>query len=119
MGLQMRRIYHQRISPAASIGQFQKHPGEDALLAPSLPPAVEGLVRPVLGRRIAPTQAIAVDEYYAAQHPFFVHTRPAVRLRKKGSNLAICVSLSQYRSLMSPLRLQSRESRSATEINAS
>ena len=61
----MRRIDHQRISPSALIGQFQKHPSEDPLLAPSLPPAVKRLVWPILRRRIAPTQAIAIDEYYA------------------------------------------------------
>ena len=37
----------------------------------------------------------------------------------KGARRAICASVSQKRSLMSPLRFRRRESRSATEINAS
>ena len=83
MRLQMRCIDHQRISPSALIGLFQKHPSEDPLLAPSLPPAVKRLVWPILRRRIAPTQAIAIDEYYATQHPLVVHARFAMGLRKK------------------------------------
>ncbi|SFK75905.1 hypothetical protein SAMN04488036_10248 [Shimia haliotis] len=60
-----------------------------------------------------------VYEYHAAQHTPVVHKRLAVRLWEKGTSLSICVSFNQYRSLMSPLRFRSRESRSAAEINAS
>ena len=115
----MRRIDHQRISPAALIGQFEKHPGEDTLLTTSLPTAVGRLVRPILCGRIAPTQAITIDEDYTAQTPLVVHTGLAMRLREKGIILAICASRSQYRSLISLLRFRSHESRSATEINVS
>jgi len=91
----MRRIDHQHISPSALIGQFQKHPSEDPLLAPSLPPAVKRLVWPILRRRIAPTQAIAIDEYYATQHPLVVTRGLPWDFGKKGFSLAICASLSQ------------------------
>lgn len=87
MRLQMRRIDHQRGSPAALIGQFEKHPGEDSLLAPSLPTAVECLVQPILRGRIAPTQAIAIDKDYTAQNPLIVHTGLAMGLREKGFQL--------------------------------
>lgn len=87
MRLQMRRIDHQRVSPAALIGQFEKHPAEDTLLAPSLPTAVERLVRPILRGRISPTQAIAIDEDYTAQNSLVVHTGLAMGLREKGFQL--------------------------------
>ena len=87
MRLQMGRIDHQRVSSAALIRQFQKHPGEDTFLAPPLPSAIKGLVRPILRRRIAPASAIAVDEYYAAHYPPVVHTRLAVGLWEKGFQL--------------------------------
>jgi len=66
-----------------------------------------------------PTQAIAVDENYTAQNALIIHTRLAVGLWEKGSSVAISVSLSQKRSLMSLLQLRSREARSTPEINAS
>lgn len=87
MCLQMRRIDHQGVSPAALVGQLQKHPGEDAFLAPSLPSAIKGLVRPILHGRIAPTQAIAIDEDYTTQNPLIVHTGLAMGLREKGFQL--------------------------------
>jgi hypothetical protein len=83
----MRRINHQRVSLAALIGQFEKHPGEDPFLAPSYPPAVKGLVRPILRGRIASTQAVAIDEDYTAQNPQVVHTGLAMGLREKGFQL--------------------------------
>lgn len=93
MRLQMGRVDHQRIGASALIGQFKKHPGEDTLLTPALPPAVERLVRPALRRRIPPAQAVAIDEDYAAQHSFVVHTRLAVRLRKNGLQLGhLCIA---------------------------
>ena len=119
MRLQMGRVDHQRVGTAALIGQFEKHPAKDTLLAPALPSAIKGLVRSVLRRRIAPAQTVATDEDYAAQHPPVVYPGLAVGLWEKGSSLAICVALKQYRSLMSPLRFQRRESRSAAEINKS
>ena len=87
MCLQVRCIDHQRISSAALIGQFEKHPREDTLLAPTLPTTVEGLVRPVFCRRVLLPQAIAIDEDNAAQHPPGIDTRLAVGLRKEGLQL--------------------------------
>ena len=91
----MGRVDHQRIGAAALIGQFEKHPGEDTLLAPALPPAIKGLVRSVLRRRIAPAQAVAIDEDYAAQHRLSSTRGLPWDFGKKGSSLAICASLSQ------------------------
>lgn len=83
MCLQMGRVDHQRIRAATLIRKREKHLREDAFLAPSLPAAVKGLVRPVFRRRIAPPQTIAIDEDNAAQHLPVVHTGLAVRLREK------------------------------------
>ena len=83
VGLQVRCIDHQRISSAARTGQFEKHPGEDTLLAPTLPATAEGLVWPVFCgrvfcRRVPPPQAIAVDEGNPAQDTLVIDT-PACR----------------------------------------
>lgn len=83
MRLQMRRVDHQRIGPAALIGQFEKHPGEDTLLAPTLPATVEGLVRTIFCRRIPPPQTIAIDEDNPGQHARVIDTWLAVGLRKE------------------------------------
>ena len=119
MRLQMGRIDHQRVSSAALIRQFQKHPGEDTFLAPPLPSAIKGLVRPILRRRIAQRKPLRLMNIM----PLITRLSSTRGLPwdfgKKGSSLAICVSLSQYRSLMSSLRFRSRESRGAAEINAS
>ena len=119
MRLQMGRVDHQRIGAAALIGQFEKHPGKDTLLAPALPPAIKGLVRSVRRRRIAPAQAVAIDEDYAAQHSLVVHTGLAVGLRKirlQTRNLRIG---QPERIRHVTARFANRESRNGTEINGS
>ena len=83
MRLEMGRVDHQRIRPAALVGQFQQHPGEDALVAPAFPAVVERLRRAIGRGRIAPAQAIAIDEDYPAKHALVVNTRLAVRLREE------------------------------------
>jgi hypothetical protein len=40
-------------------------------------------VRPVFRRRIAPPQAIAIDEYYPAQHAPIINAWLAMGLRKE------------------------------------
>jgi hypothetical protein len=48
------------------------------------PAVVEGLGRAILLRRIPPTQAVAIDEDYPAQHPPVVDAGLAMRLREEG-----------------------------------
>jgi hypothetical protein len=50
---------------------------------PPLPSVVERLRRAILPRRIAPPQAIAIDEDYAAQNPPIIDARLAMALRKE------------------------------------
>jgi hypothetical protein len=44
--------------------QTNHHPREEPLVAPSLPAVIVGYVRTILLGRIAPAQAVAVDEDY-------------------------------------------------------
>ena len=83
MRLQMGRVDHESVGCAALIGEFQEHPGEDALFAPTLPAAIKRLVRPIFRRRITPPQPIAIDEDYPAQHPLVINPRLAVGLREE------------------------------------
>lgn len=87
MPLQIGRVDHKRIGASALVGQFKNHLGEDTLLASARPPAVERLVSALIRRRIAPAQAVAIDENYAAQRPLVIHTRLAVGLRRNGLQL--------------------------------
>lgn len=84
MCLQMGRIDHQCVGAATLIRQSEEHFCEDALLAPPLPAAVKCLVRPVFQRRIAPSQAIAINEDNATQNPPVVNSGLAMGLREKG-----------------------------------
>lgn len=68
MRLQVCRVDHDDLLLAAFGGQPLHHPGEDPHVAPPLPAVVEGLGRAILPRRIAPSQPVAVDEDYPAQH---------------------------------------------------
>ena len=63
-------------------GQSLEDPSEYAHLARSLPTVVEGLGWTVFLRRIAPVQAIAIDEDYAAQHATIIDTRATMALWK-------------------------------------
>ncbi len=63
------------------------HPSEDAFLAPTLPSAIERLMRTVGFRRISPAQPIAVNEDYPTQCRPVIDPRHAVRLRKEGGKL--------------------------------
>ena len=51
------------------------HCDEYALVAPSLPAVVERLCRTIFPGRIPPPQAIAIDEYNAAQHAAIIDPR--------------------------------------------
>jgi hypothetical protein len=105
--------------PSTPGSQTDHHLGEDAFLASTLPPAVQRLVRFIGFRCIPPPQPIAIDEDNPSQHLSVIDRRLAVRLREEIVKLAICSSVSQKGSLMSPLRFPSRESRSTLKINAS
>lgn len=83
MRFQVGRVDHHDPLLAAFGRQPLHHPGKDPHVAPPLPAIVEGLVRPILLGRIAPPQAIAVDEYYTAQHTPIIDPRTPMALRKK------------------------------------
>lgn len=52
-------------------------------LDPPFPTVVERLGQPILSRRIAPKQPIAVDEDYSVQHTPIIDHRLAMALRKE------------------------------------
>jgi hypothetical protein len=60
-------IDHDGLVFGAFGGQAHHDPGEDPVVAPALPAVVEGLGWFVFLRCIAPAQAIAIDEDYAAE----------------------------------------------------
>jgi hypothetical protein len=64
-------------------GQAHHDPGEDPVIAPALPPVVEGLRRAVFFRRITPAQAIAIDEDYTAQDAAVIDAGLAMARRKE------------------------------------
>ncbi len=65
-------------------GQTCHHPGEDALVAPSLPAVVERLVRAVSIWRIPSPKPIAIDEDNAIQDMPVIDARFAVGFREVG-----------------------------------
>lgn len=64
-------------------GQSLHHPRKDPHVTPLLPAVAEGLGRAILPRRIKLTQAIAIEEYYAAQNAPIIRTRLAMALREE------------------------------------
>ena len=66
------------------IGQFQQHPGEDALLTLPLPAAIRGLVRTIGIRCAPPARAVVVDKDNPAQDRPVINAGFAVGLRKEG-----------------------------------
>jgi hypothetical protein len=84
MRLEIGRVDHHRLRNGSFGSQTIHHPGEDSLVAPPLPPVVEGLRRAIFFRRIAPPQPIAIDEYYAAQHTPVIDARLTVALGEEG-----------------------------------
>jgi hypothetical protein len=64
-------------------GQAHHDPGEDAIVAPALPAVIEGLCQAIFPRGVAPSQPVAVDEDYAAEHAPIINTRRAMALRGK------------------------------------
>ena len=84
MHLEIGRVNHHCLRNGGLDGQPSHHPGEDPPVAPPLPSAVEGLRRVILLRRIAPAQAIAIGEDYAAQYSPIVDAGLAMALGKQG-----------------------------------
>jgi hypothetical protein len=83
MRLQVGRVDHDGLLLGTFGGQSFHHPGEDPHVTPPLPSVVEGLRRAIFTRRIAPPQAIAIDEDYTAQDPPIIDARLTVALWKE------------------------------------
>jgi hypothetical protein len=83
MRLQVGRVDRDGLLLGPFEGQSFHHPGEHPPVAPPFPPVVLGLGRAILPWRIAPTQAIAIDEDYAAQNPPIINPGLAMALRQK------------------------------------
>jgi hypothetical protein len=64
--------------------QTGHHLRENTFPAPTLPMAVERLVRILSVGCVAPAQAIAIDEDNTAQHPPVIDPWPAMGFRKEG-----------------------------------
>jgi len=84
VGFEVGRINHHGLLFAVVSRQTGHHPGEDALVAPSLPAVVQGLVRTVLLGCVPPSQAIAIDEDNPAQNPSIINTGLAMGPGEKG-----------------------------------
>ena len=83
MCLEVGRVDHDRLVLGALGGQADQDPGEDAIVAPALPTAVERLGGAVFLRRVAPPQAIAIGEDYAAEDATVIDAGLAVALGKE------------------------------------
>jgi len=101
--LQMRRVDHQYVGLVALAGQPDQDAGKDTFAAPADPTVVERLGRTALHRCVTPTQPIAIDEDYSAQHASLVNAWLAEGLGKKGRSRTICASISQKRPLIALL----------------
>lgn len=83
MCLQIGRVDHHGLLFSVFGSQADHHLREDAFLAPTLPSAVQRLVRAIFARRISPAQPIAIDEDNPTQHPSVIDPWLAVRLREE------------------------------------
>ena len=85
MCFQIGRIHHVRLVLGPLGGQPSQDPSKDTVVAPALPAVVEDLRRAIFLRHIAPSQSLAIDEDYAAQHPPIVNSVPAVTFGTEGT----------------------------------
>lgn len=83
MCLKIGRIDHDRLVRGVFGSQADHDPGKYAVVAPALPAVIGGLGRTLLPGRVAPPQAIAIDEYYAAQNAPVVDAGLAMALGKE------------------------------------
>ena len=111
MGLKVGSIDHHAPLLTMIRRQPDHHLGEDPLVTPPLPTAVDCLVRFILPKDIAPPQAIAIDEDYPDQNRPVVNRRLAMGFGEIGLKTRYRASLSQKRRDMSPLVFPSNESR--------
>lgn len=119
MRLQIRCIDHDCLVLAAFGGKTCHDPGEHPVVAPALPAVVERLRRTVFPGCITPSQAIAVDEDYAAKHAAIIDPRPAMALRKERLQ-ALHLRLGQPVEITHRTGLLAEpESRQSPEINGS
>ena len=95
MCFQICRVDHDRLVLGVLGGQTDHDPGEDPVVAPSLPTIIKGLGWAVFLWGITPSQTIAIDENYTTQHTPVVDARLAMALRKEGFSRSICASVSQ------------------------
>lgn len=84
MRFQMGSIDHQPGGFAGLARQCGEDFVENAEAAPAHEPIVDGLVRAILTRRIAPAQTVSDDEDDAADHPSVINPRNPMRQRKIG-----------------------------------
>src|ERR1700735_740554 len=82
MRLQMRGVDHDPFRLAALARQFGEDPVEHAQAAPANEPIVDLLVRPILGRRVAPTQSVPDHKDDRAHNPTIVNPRDPMRKRE-------------------------------------
>ncbi len=78
-------IDHQCLRAVPLGSQFRQHSGEDALFAPTPLTIVEGIWRAILGRRVPPSQPIAIDEENPAQQTPVIDARLALGLSEEGA----------------------------------
>lgn len=64
-------------------GRAVHRPNEEAHGSLSFPAVVKRLTQTVFPRRVAPAQAVSVDEDDPAQHAAIIHARPLAALREK------------------------------------
>ena len=83
MRLQIGCIDHDCLRIGALGGQADHDPGEDPVVTPALPAIMKRLGRSLFPRRIAPPQAIAINEDNAAHHPQIIDAWAAMALGKE------------------------------------
>lgn len=80
MRLEIGCIDHDRLALGTLGGQTHHDPGEDTIVAPPLPTVIKRLCRTILLGCIAPSQPIAIDKDYAAEHTPIINARLAMAL---------------------------------------
>ena len=83
--LRVSRVDHDGLLLGAFRRQPRHHPGEDPHVTSPLPSVAERLRRAILTRRIAPPQAIAIDEDHPAQNTPIINPRLVGSSERTGS----------------------------------
>src|SRR5579872_5699075 len=90
MRLQMRCVDHDLLRLAAFARQFPEYFIEDSQPAPAYEPIIDGLMRAIFPRRVAPAQAVLDHKDDAAHDPAIVHARIPCESGKYCSIRRIC-----------------------------